>query len=188
MATVEGIHLVVLGEAMGVVEIGLSGMMTATSVGAQAIGPETALQVAVVVVLLLSLHVQGLVAVVGIALANVIGTLMIDMMEDAMEIGIALTAETVNMPAVIALLVIGIQLAEIVLETGMAVLQIVTLQMDMGKTGAMRGMLHQEVVIGMQVEVLHAMKEEATGVGQLVLMTALAGVAVNLRLTAIKVV
>ncbi|KAJ6428900.1 hypothetical protein OIU84_020532 [Salix udensis] len=99
-------------EAM-VEETGLLDKMSASSVGVQGIGLEIALQlVAEAVVEVYYPHVLGSeeLGTVGIVLVEiVIDTWMIAMMEDAMVIGIVLTAETTSMVGVIAMLVTGTQ-------------------------------------------------------------------------------
>lgn len=70
------------------------------------------------------------------------------------------------------------------LVIGMVVAQIITHKMVMARREAMTGMaVHEEVLIGMEVEWQLEMKEGATGVG-LVHMIARAGVAVHHHLTA----
>lgn len=147
--------------------------------GAQDIGPETALQQVVVDEgVVPSLLAQGLVVLVVVEIATqiVIVSLMIDMMEGALVTEIAMTAEITNMEAVIAMLVTGTHRAEeIVLEAiGMGV-QIVTHKMGTGGTENMIGKVAQGgAVTGMEVEGQHVTKEEATGTEQ-VLMSALRG-------------
>lgn len=173
MATVKAIPQVA-GAAMGK-EIGLQVKMAASSADAQVTGHVIALQQVVAEEVVNSLFVLDLVAVVAVGIAleeTVIDTSMIDMMEGAMGTGIVTMAET-NMGAVIAMFTTGIHLVEIVLQgIGMEV-QTVTRKMGMAKMEAMIGMEVQEgAATGMEVEGHHAMREEVTGIGQL-LMTAL---------------
>lgn len=110
MATGEEATHLVAGEAM--VLTGLEGKMTASSVVALDIGPEIVLQLEVAEVgLEVHFHhapdLEGLVSVVTTLEEVVTDTLMIAMMEDAMEIGIAMTARIANMGAAIAMLVTG---------------------------------------------------------------------------------
>lgn len=185
---IEVVTHLVAGETMEVVVIDLWAKMNASSVGAQDIGPETALQLVVeeVVGLVHSPHILGLGLVdVGIALVIMIATWMTVMMEGAMETGIALTAGRTNMGAVIAMSVTGTQLVIVLLVIDMAVL-IVILKMDMAKTEAMIGMVEQEVaVIDMEGEARQETMEVIVA-GQ-ALMTAQVGEGARLPLTATNV-
>lgn len=130
MATGEEATHLVAGEAM--VVTGLEGKMTASSVVALDIGPEIVLRLEVAEVgLEVHFHhapdLEGVVAVATTLEEVVTDTLMIAMMEDAMEIGIAMTARIANMRAVIGMLVTGTHLLEIALQVIGMVVQIVTL-------------------------------------------------------------
>lgn len=164
-----------------------SDRMTASNVGDLATGPEIALWQGEVVVGVHFLHDLGLEVLVdmGIALVNVIDSLMIVMMEDVLETGNALTAEITNMATVITIIVTGTGLAEIGLQMTRMVVQTVTHKIVMGKIEPMTGMAVQEVMIGTEVECQHEIKEGVLGAADVVvLMTVQAGVVVRLRLTA----
>lgn len=74
------------------------------------------------------------------------------------------------------------------LVIGMVVVQIATLRMVMAETEAMIGMVvHEGVVIGMEVEGQQGMREEVSGTGR-PLMTALTGQGAHLPLITTKCV
>lgn len=159
--------------------------MTASNVDVRGTGPEIVLwrEVVVVGVVVHFLHVLGMELLVDMAIAlvvNVIDTLMTVMMEDVMEIGIVLTTVTTSMAAVIAILVTGMQPVEIDSQViDMEVGRIVTRKMVTARKEAMTDMaVHEEVLIGMEVEWQVEMKEGAIGV-DLVHMTVQAGVLVH---------
>ena len=158
--------------------------MTASNVGVQGTGPEIVLwqEVVVVGVVVHFLHVLGLELLVDMGIAwvvNVIDTLMIGMMEDVMEIGIVLITVTTNMAAATAMLVTGIQPVEIDLQVIDMALAQTTHKMVMARKEGMTGtVVHEEVLIGMEVEWEVVMKEGVIGV-DLVHMIAQAGVLVR---------
>lgn len=173
-------------------ETGLLHKMNASNVGALVIGLVIALRQVVdeVGVVLHSPHILvTVVVVVVVEIAseeNVIVSLMTAMMEAVLGIGTALRAEIPNILAVIAMLATGTPLVIALQATGMVVVQIVILRTVSTKIEAMTGMLaHEEVVIGMEVEGRHVMRIGATEAG-LVLMTAQAGEAARLHLSAIE--
>lgn len=172
-------------------ETGLLHKMNASNVGALVIGLVIALQQVVdeVGVVLHSPHILVTVVVVVVEIAseeNVIVSLTTAMMEAVLGIGTALRAEIPNILAAIAMLATGTPLVIALQATGMVVVQIVILRTVSTKIEAMTGMLaHEEVVIGMEVEGRHVTRIGATEAG-LVLMTAQAGEAARLHLSAIE--
>lgn len=172
-------------------ETGLLHKMNASNVGALVIGLVIALRQVVdeVGVVLHSPHILVTVVVVVVEIAseeNVIVSLTTAMMEAVLGIGTALRAEIPNILAVIAMLATGTHLVIALQATDMVVVQIVILRTVSTKIEAMTGMLaHEEVVIGMQVEGRHVTRIGATEAG-LVLMTAQAGEAARLHLSAIE--
>lgn len=160
----------VAGGVMGV-EIGQQGGLIASSVVAQGIGPENALQlVAVVAASRLGPGLVVVVVVVVIALEIVMW--MIGMMVVAMGTEIAWTAE-IGMVVVIAMPAIGIHLVVIAFQVIAMAHLIGTQLVDIvARTGVMTGKQPQGLVVtGMEVVALHVMREGATGTGQ-ALMTA----------------
>lgn len=172
-------------------ETGLLHKTNASNVGALVIGLVIALRQVVdeVGVVLHSPHILVTVVVVVVEIAseeNVIVSSTTAMMEAVLGIGTALRAEISNILAVIAMLATGTPLVIALQATDMVVVQIVILRTVSTKIEAMTGMLaHEEVVIGMEVEGRHVTRIGATEAG-LVLMTAQAGEAAHLHLSAIE--
>lgn len=165
MATLRTTHRVAGVLDMVAVVIGVQArMMTASSAEGRATGLVIVLLVAVVAVAGAwvgeagSLHLRGLVVVVVVV---EIATWKIVMIVDDMEVGIVLRA---NMLVVTAISMTGMHQVEG--GIGMEVLT-GTLITGMGRTEAMTGREAQgEVVTDMVVEDrLHAMREEAIGIG-----------------------